>query len=743
MNTPVTTLLTRSTVPVFPGIFAVLLLLAWPVLAQDDILVSDTAVIDEEPVVLIDADGNPLPLLTASELQDLVGPIALYPDDLLAIILPASAYPLQIVMAARYLDALETDSTLQPDDDWDESVIALLNYPEVIRMMSEDLDWTWQLGEAVITQEADVIDAVASFRNLAYDAGNLQSDEYQRVATETVAEKEVITIRQVDERVVYVPYYEPAEVIVYQPRRVYYYYPTPYPVYYYPYSYGYSFSSGYFWGVTTAFSIGWNDYHLRVFHPSYRFHPYYGRRYEPRYFHRRPSIQVFNQVYVDNSRRGPRDRYRDGSYWRPQHNSGSRPRVFSSGRYDGGARRDNRGGLRGTALDNRSRQGGGVAGGRGNRNAFAAGNDGSGRVDLTRNGGGGRRIELSGSNASGNVGRNGSYRSSSRNSTRNSDGAAGNRASGNRGNGRLILGNTTSRSDDNREATADGIRLFGGASSGSDRRVTASRPTASSRVEVNRDSSDLAARLRSRTEARSSGRASASRSSASSRVQVNRGASTGSATGRSTRSTVDTQGQTRVQNRVQNRADSQVRNQVRNQVRIQAGRPAETQVGRTGTRASSDAVSRQSRATRTTQTNRGSREVDTSRFGVARSAPSRSQRAAPTGFSSRSAIQSSTQSRSASRSQRAAPTRSSNRSAAQSSTQRRSASRATSTRQAARTPSRSASSSRAERSVSRQSLQSNRSSRVQIGGNRSARQQSRGASRGSVQVRGNRSLRNR
>ncbi len=721
MNTPVESLLTRLTEPVFPGIFAVLLLLTWPVLAQDDILASDTAVIDEEPVVLIDADGNPLPLLTPEELQDLVGPIALYPDDLLAIILPASAYPLQIVMAARYLDALETDSTLQPDDDWDESVIALLNYPEVIRMMSEDLDWTWQLGEAVITQEADIIDAVASFRNLAYDAGNLQSDEYQRVATETVAEKEVITIRQVDERVVYVPYYEPAEVIVYQPRRVYYYYPTPYPVYYYPYSYGYSFSSGYFWGVTTAFSIGWNDYHLRVFHPSYRFHPYYGRRYEPRYFHRRPSIQVFNQVYVDNSRRGPRDRYRDGSYWRPQHNSGSRPRVFSSGRYDGGARRDNRGGLRGTALDNRSRQGGGVAGGRGNRNAFAAGNDG-----------GGRRIELSGSNASGTVGRNGSYRSSTRNSNRNTDGAAGNRASGNRDNGRLILGNATRRSDDNREATAGGIRLFGGAGSGSERRVTASRPTASSRVEVNRDSSDLAARLRSRTEARSSGRASASRSSASSRLRVNRGASTGSATGRSNRSPVDTQEQTRVQNR----ADSQVRSQVRSQasqVRTQAGRSVETQVGRrTETRASSDAVSRQSRATRTTQTNRGSREVDTSRFGVARSAPSRSQRAAPTRSSNRSAIQSSTQSRSASRSQRAAPTRSSNRSAAQSSTQRRSASRATSTRQTARTPSRSASSSRADRS-----------SRVQIGGNRSARQQSRGASRGSVQVRGNRSLRNR
>ena len=262
-----------------------------------------------------------LPDFSAAELQELVGPIALYPDSLVAIILPASAYPLQIVQAARFLDNLEQDNTLQPDESWDESVIALLNYPEVIRLMDTNIDWTWQLGEAVIAQETDVLNAIADFRTLAYDAGNLETDEIQVVEREN----EVIKIIQVDEKVVYVPYYEPREVIIYQTRPVYYYYPRRYPVYYYPYDYGYSFSSGYFWGVTTAFSVGWHDHHIHVYHPSYYRHPYYGRYYDTRYHYRRPSINVFNNYYVDNSRRLVRNRARDGSYWRPQRNYGSRP----------------------------------------------------------------------------------------------------------------------------------------------------------------------------------------------------------------------------------------------------------------------------------------------------------------------------------------------------------------------------------------------------------------------------------
>ena len=311
--------------------------------AQDPVSVEEdeNSIVTQDPVP-VDENGNPLVVIpeeaeaeatesspieaelatfSSDELEEFVGPIALYPDNLLAIILPASTYPLQIVLAARFLEALENDSSLEPDETWDESVIALLNYPEVIQMMNENIQWTWQLGEAVVTQETDVLTAIGVFREKAVAAGNLESDEYQTVTNSD----EVIEITQVEETVVYVPYYVPEEVIVYQPEPVYHYYPTAYPVYYYPYPAGYRFRSGFFWGLTTAFGIGWHDHHLRVWHHSYSHHPYYGRYYDSRHRYRRPDIRVFNRYYVDNSYRRGRDRHRDGSYWRPQRNSGARP----------------------------------------------------------------------------------------------------------------------------------------------------------------------------------------------------------------------------------------------------------------------------------------------------------------------------------------------------------------------------------------------------------------------------------
>ncbi len=86
--------------------------------------------------------------VSATELEQLVAPIALYPDELLAVALPASTYPLQIVQAARLLEKRKTELDLEPDEDWDPSVIGLMNYPEVIKLMNDDLDWTWKLGEA-------------------------------------------------------------------------------------------------------------------------------------------------------------------------------------------------------------------------------------------------------------------------------------------------------------------------------------------------------------------------------------------------------------------------------------------------------------------------------------------------------------------------------------------------------------------------------------------------------------------
>lgn len=255
-------------------------------------------------------------LLSAAELQELVGPVALYPDDLLAIVLPASAYPLQIAAAARFLEAHKADASLKPDPDWDDTVVALINYPEVIELLNADLDWTYRLGEAVVAQQTNVVAAVESFRDRAYASGNLKSDSYQTVTQDDG----VIEISPVADDVIYVPYYEPERVVVYQSRPSYFYYPRPYPVYYYPYSSGYYssghyFDHGYFWGVTTAFSIGWLSDSLHVHHHSYHGHPYYGRSYRNRYWYRRPSISIYNHHYGHN-RRVTVNRYSHGDRWR-------------------------------------------------------------------------------------------------------------------------------------------------------------------------------------------------------------------------------------------------------------------------------------------------------------------------------------------------------------------------------------------------------------------------------------------
>ena len=298
--------------------FATALLFLLPAVSMAQVPVDDDGNIigDYESlaeVMPIGEDG--IPRLSHTELQDLVGPIALYPDDLLAIVLPAAAYPLQVVEAARFLEALETDPTLQPDPDWDDSIIALINYPEVVELLNEDLDWTWRLGESVVAQQTDVIAAVESFRDRAYAAGNLKSDEYQTVSND---EGNIIISPTADD-VIYVPYYEPAQVVYYQPRPAYYYHPRPYPVYYYPYAANHYFDRGNFWGVTTAFSIGWYTNSLNVYHHSYRGHPYYGRTYWNDGWYRRPSINIYNTSYV-NSTNVVVNRHSNGDQWRARNN---------------------------------------------------------------------------------------------------------------------------------------------------------------------------------------------------------------------------------------------------------------------------------------------------------------------------------------------------------------------------------------------------------------------------------------
>ncbi|THK37915.1 DUF3300 domain-containing protein, partial [Ensifer sp. MPMI2T] len=112
------------------------------------------------------AETAPEPL-TDDELEVLVARIALYPDELVALISAASLYPLQIVEAERFLEAREKNSDLKPKDSWDGSVVSLLNYPEVVKMMSEDLEWTQSFGEAIANQQKDVLIAIQQLRDEA------------------------------------------------------------------------------------------------------------------------------------------------------------------------------------------------------------------------------------------------------------------------------------------------------------------------------------------------------------------------------------------------------------------------------------------------------------------------------------------------------------------------------------------------------------------------------------------------
>jgi hypothetical protein len=194
--------------------------------------------------------------LTAEELEQLVARIALYPDDLVAIILPASTSPLQIVQADRYLAKRKADPKAPLDDKWDDAVKTLLNYPEVVTMMSGDLDWTAALGEAVVADQGEVLEAVQAFRRKTQAAGNLKTDPKQTV----VVEQEVIKIVPTDPQVIYVPQYNPTTVVVSGGYSSYGYYPAPYPVYYYPYPPGAALATGLIWGAAIGAVWGGNHY---------------------------------------------------------------------------------------------------------------------------------------------------------------------------------------------------------------------------------------------------------------------------------------------------------------------------------------------------------------------------------------------------------------------------------------------------------------------------------------------------
>jgi hypothetical protein len=184
------------------------------------------------------------------ELEQVLAPIALHPDSLISQILMASTYPLEVVQADRFAkqnatlkgDALTTALEKQ---NWDPSVKSLVNFPQVLTMMSEKLDWTQKLGDAFLADQKKVLDTIQTLRAKAQAAGNLQTTKEQTV----IVEEKIIKIESPNPQVVYVPTYNPTVVYGAWP------YPAAPPYYYYPP--GYVASSMMWFGAGVAMGAAW------------------------------------------------------------------------------------------------------------------------------------------------------------------------------------------------------------------------------------------------------------------------------------------------------------------------------------------------------------------------------------------------------------------------------------------------------------------------------------------------------
>ncbi|CAG0937875.1 hypothetical protein GALLN_00030 [Gallionellaceae bacterium] len=189
------------------------------------------------------ASAQSIHAFNQEELDQMLAPIALYPDALLSQILMASTYPLEIGEAAHWSRAnpdLKGEQAVKAVDkkNWDPSVKSLVAFPQILLMMDEKLDWTERLGDAFLAQQSQVMDTVQYLRQRAQEAGNLYSSDQIRV----VPQEEVIVIESVNPRVIYVPYYDP--VAVYGP----WWWPAYPPVYWAPWP-GYYFVDRFAWDV--------------------------------------------------------------------------------------------------------------------------------------------------------------------------------------------------------------------------------------------------------------------------------------------------------------------------------------------------------------------------------------------------------------------------------------------------------------------------------------------------------------
>lgn len=204
---------------------------------------------------------TPSKAFSQEQLDQLLAPVALYPDSLLTQVLMASTYPLEVVKVMNWMkknkdlkgDALAAQLEKQ---EWDPSVKSLVNFPQVLQMMNDQLDWTQKLGDAFLAQQKDVMGTVQKLRGKAHASGSLKTTKEQKV----VVEKETIIIEPASPQIVYVPTYNPTVVYGVWP------YPAYPSYYYYPPGYtagaaAFGFAAGVAVGAAWGYAWGHADWH--------------------------------------------------------------------------------------------------------------------------------------------------------------------------------------------------------------------------------------------------------------------------------------------------------------------------------------------------------------------------------------------------------------------------------------------------------------------------------------------------
>jgi len=379
--------------------------------------------------------------ISPDQLDSLVAPIALYPDSLLAQVLAASTYPLEIIQLQQWLarnpglkdQALADAVSKEP---WDPSIQALAGLPDVVKRLADDIQWTADLGNAFLSQQSDVMDAVQRMRKKAQDKGTLKSTEQQTVETKVIENKSVVIIQQANPEILYVPSYDP--MLVYGPPV----YPYPYYPYYPPgyyaaglaISFGIGLAMGAWWGG--GWGCGWGNNNININNNNN--------------FIRNSNRDRASQLPArGGADRGGLGGGRGESNWKhnPQHRGGApyRDRATAD-RFGGAARGDSLANRQASARQQIGRQGGNLpsnrAGGAGVSNRAgggvgagtrpgAGGSNSIGSRDVSRGGGGNR--DAFGGGSRGSKGYNGS---SARASSSRGASSMGSRGGGGFGGGR-------------------------------------------------------------------------------------------------------------------------------------------------------------------------------------------------------------------------------------------------------------------------------------------------------------------